>query len=51
MDVDIPRTPTIGIETNPKRNYLSLRLWESFQPIEVIDIRSFTYDSKTGRIL
>jgi hypothetical protein len=26
-------------------------LWTPFQPSEVLDLRSFTYDNKTGRIV
>jgi hypothetical protein len=51
MDVDIPGTSTTGTETDPTGSGLGLGLWEPFQPAEVLDLRSFTYDSKTGRIV
>jgi hypothetical protein len=51
MDIDIPGTSTIGTEADTTDNGLGLGLWEPFQPAEVLDLRSFTYDSKTGRIV
>jgi hypothetical protein len=46
MDVDIPGTSTAGKKTYTRGSGLGLGLWEPFQPTEVIDLRSFTYDIK-----
>jgi hypothetical protein len=51
MDIDILGTYTTGTEADIINNGLGLGLWELFQPIQVLDLRSFTYDNKNGRIV
>jgi hypothetical protein len=47
METDIPEMSTTDIGTNISGGGLRLGLWEPFQPSEVLDLRSFTYDNKT----
>jgi len=47
----MPRTSITGTKTYKKFIGLGLGLWEPFQPTEVIDLRIFTYESKTSRIM
>jgi hypothetical protein len=51
MEMNIPKMSTVDIGTNIPGNDLGLRLWEPFQPSEVLYLRSFTYDNKIGRIV
>jgi hypothetical protein len=47
METDILETSTAGVETDLSGHDLGLGLWEPFQPSEVLNLRSFTYDNKT----
>jgi hypothetical protein len=47
MDLDILGTSTIGTGEETMSNGLGLRPWEPFRSAKVLDLRSFTYDSKT----
>jgi hypothetical protein len=51
MDLDIPGMSIVGTEAETTSSGLGLGPWEPFRPTEVLDLRSFTYDSKTGRIV
>jgi hypothetical protein len=51
MDIDILGKSTTGTNSDPTGNDLGLGLWEPFQPTEVLDLRSFMYDNKNGRIM
>jgi hypothetical protein len=51
MDLDIPGTSVAGTEAETTSNGLGLGPWDPFQPIEVLDLRSFMYDSKIDRIV
>lgn len=51
METNIPKTSTAGEDTNIRGNGLGMGLWTPFQPSEMLDLRSFTYDSRTGRIM
>jgi hypothetical protein len=51
MDTDPPKVSTAGINMDTSVSGLGLGLWTPFQPSEVLDLRSFTYDSKTDRIM
>jgi hypothetical protein len=51
LDLDILGTSDVGTRAETTRNGLGLRPQDPFRPIEVLDMRSFTYDSKTGRIM
>ena len=51
VDLDILETSIIGTGEETIRNILGLQPWEPFQPIEVLDLRRFPYNSKTSRIV
>jgi hypothetical protein len=51
MDLDIPGTSTTSIGGETTSSGLGLRPWDPFLSVKVSDLRSFTYDSKTSRIL
>jgi hypothetical protein len=51
MKIDTPKTSSIDKDTYIIGSGLGMGLWTPFQPSEVIYLRSFTYDSKTGRIV
>lgn len=46
MDTDIPL-----VSTKAPFNNLGLGIWAPFQPSEVLNLRSFTYDSKSDKIM
>jgi hypothetical protein len=51
MDLDIPGNSTAGSRADTMINGLCLRPWDPFRPLEVLDLISFTYDSKIGRLV
>jgi hypothetical protein len=51
MEMDIPEVSTTCKEAYILGNGLRLGLWDPFQPSEVLDLRSFTYDNNTGIIV
>jgi hypothetical protein len=48
MDLDVLGTSTAGVGTKKPSSGLGLVPWEPFRSTEILDICSFTYDSKTG---
>jgi hypothetical protein len=51
MDLDVHGTSTAGTGAETMSSGLGLRPWEPFLSVEVLDLRSFTYHSKTHRIV
>jgi hypothetical protein len=51
MDLDVPGTSTAGAGAETTSSGLGLRPWEPFRSAKILDLRSFTYDSKTNRIM
>jgi hypothetical protein len=51
MDIDIQEVSTMDTSTKAPFNNLGLGFWAPFQPSEVPNLRSFTYDNKTGKIV
>jgi len=51
METEILETLAVGKDTNIAGNGLGMELWTPFQPSEVLDLRIFTYNSKTGRFV
>jgi hypothetical protein len=51
MDLDIPGTSIAGIGEENMSSGSGLGPWEPFRLAEVLDLRSFTYDSKYDRIV
>jgi hypothetical protein len=48
METDIPKTSTDGVETDLS-SHNRLGIWGPFQSSKVLNLRSFTYENKTGR--
>jgi hypothetical protein len=51
MDIDLLEVSTVGIEIDTSTIDLGLGLWTPFQPSEVLNLRSFTYDRKNAKIM
>jgi hypothetical protein len=51
MDTDTQEVSIVGTNTQTPSNGLGLGIWAPFQPSEVPNLRSFTYDNKTGKIM
>jgi hypothetical protein len=51
METNISKMSIVGIDTDISGSGLGLEPWEPFQPSEVLDLRSFTYDRKTDKII
>jgi hypothetical protein len=51
MDIDIPEVSTTCTNIETFFNGLGLGIWAPFQPSEVLNLRSFTYDNRCGKIV
>jgi hypothetical protein len=51
VDIDAPETSTLGTNTQAPFIGQGLGLWAPFQQSEVINMKSFMYDSKSGKIV
>jgi hypothetical protein len=51
MDIDIPEVSTIDTNTQTPSNSLGIGIWDPFQPSEVPNLRIFTYENKSGKIM